>query len=80
MVCKYSENFHFEKSFKISETASDKKLLGSWYSKTMALDLNRLTVSNISATFYTTIKLRMNNVLSLVLENVTYKIQEKTYI
>jgi len=46
----------------------------------MALDLNRLTVSNISATFYTTIKLRMNNVLSLVLENVTYKIQEKTYI
>jgi len=37
----------------------------------MALDLNRLTVPNISATFYTTIKLRMNNVLSLDVKNAT---------
>jgi len=71
MMCKYSENFDFEKSFKISETASEKKLLGCCYSKTMALDLNRLTVSNIRATFHTTTELRTNNILSLDLENVT---------
>jgi len=71
MVRKCNESFHFEKSFKISETASEKKLHGSWSSKTMALDLNRVTISNISAAFHTTIKLRMNNILSLYLENVT---------
>ena len=49
----------------------------TWYANTVKFLLNRLTVSNISAAFYTTIKLRMHNVLSLYLENVTWEIQEK---